>query len=841
MRGLAAVGLMLTIWAAASALSGLHTSLGPPSQVVNVRWAPDAPADDRQRAEAELGLIAEGSSSDDAGSTRSYRLSRRAPDDIGRIVSHPLVSDTHHIDRRGLRVELDRPGMNPWLRSLLETDRTPLVSWGLVVFGLLPLWWARRGLPLLAAGAEHVFGGAVGKTARIGRTEIVGAVALAAAFLLPLLMFGPFDDEEIGLGIFSSQVYYRALFDGRWPFWLDTLGFGTPMPIGQRLDFHPVFALGNLMSVRVALSGVWVTHVALMVVYFLRLAAESGVRPPVRMILLACYLFSAPSLCHFYASDWVSTIVAWSLYPALVYYVKRVVLGEAHTGFWKASLRLGLLIGFWILNSHPGYLAPLAFGLAIYVAASTPSVRAWACLGLASVCAAAMGAERIYFTVTEMARFPATVPRVTQQGYALHDHAAAALVPLSSFDADIRLPFIGLVAGVLALAAIPLFVRGRVVHARACVVTFAATGLLSLSPDELMAPLRVLSGIWYFRDAMVLFGLLSAGMVLQRAVDVIAGGWATAVRLLATLQLAQQGALVWVAGGNVVAFRDHLQFYRHQGRPAGLATVLADDARAHGSRLYVSEDVRNRLRGRLSADGIHVITDLSLLGLDPINGWFKNISMDALYPSSILMHGLIGGQREVIENRALADVLGINLVMTTDADGVEPPGMSRLETYEPASKDRRLLVYANPDAWPKAVLTAADARHLRLPLVAGCPHTGALCRNYDAFAATRQPEPVRLDGRDGAYTARFAPGARERLLFLSTLFRPEFAARTQGRPLRVDSVAGGFLGITVPGGVSEVHIAFEPKARIVLSWFSGASLASLLTACLIVSWRERRA
>jgi hypothetical protein len=838
---------MLTIWAAASALLALHRSLGPPSQLVNVRWAPEASPDDRRRAEAELGLVAGDGSPDDADSTRSYRLSRRAPADIGRIVSHPLVSDTHHIDRRGLRVELDRPGMNRWLLALLETDRTPLVSWGLVACGLLPLWWARRGLPLLAADAEQVFGTAAAdrRTAPIGRAEIAVAAALAAAFLAPLLLFGPFDDEEIGLGIFSSQVYYRAMFDGRWPFWLDSLGFGTPMPIGQRLDFHPIFALGNLVSLRVALSGVWVTHVALMVVYFLRLAAVSGIRPPVRTILLACYLFSAPSLCHFYASDWVSTIVAWSLYPALVYYVRQLVRGEAHAGFWKASLRLGLLLGFWILNSHPGYLAPLACGLAIYVAAAAPTIRAWACLGVAALWAVTMAAERIYFTVSEMARFPAAVPRVTQQGYALHDHAAAALVPLSSFDADMRLPFIGLVAGVMALSAIPLFIRGRDVHARACVVTFAATALLSLSPDELMAPLRVLSGIWYFRDAMVLFGLLAGGLVVQRAADAMAGKRVASLRLLAAVQLAQQGALVWVAAGNVVAFRDHMQFYRHQGQPAGLGAVLAAAARAHGSRLYVSEDVRNRLRGRLSADGIHVITDLSLLGLDPVNGWFKNISMDALYPSSILMHGLIGGQREVLENRSLADVLGINLVMTTDADGSEPPGMSRLEAYQPVSKDpegeRRLLVYANPGAWPKAVLTAVNARSLRLPLIAGCAHAGALCRNYDMFAATRRTEPVRLEGRDGSYTARFAPDVRERLLFLSTLFRPEFAARAQGRPLRVDSVAGGFLGITVPGGVSEIHIAFEPRTRILLSWFSGASLVSLSAAVLFVSWRGRQA
>ena len=115
--------------------------------------------------------------------------------------------------------------------------------------------------------------------------------------------------------MFSSQIFYRALFAGHWNFWSNDLGFGTPMPIGQRLDFHPVFALANLVSVWTALCAVWIVHLVAMVVYLLRLAVATEIRPPLRSVLLGCYVFSTPTVFYFYETDWVSHIVGWSLLP----------------------------------------------------------------------------------------------------------------------------------------------------------------------------------------------------------------------------------------------------------------------------------------------------------------------------------------------------------------------------------------------------------------------------------------------------------------------------------------------------------------------------------------------
>src|ERR1044071_5773528 len=120
---------------------------------------------------------------------------------------------------------------------------------------------------------------------------------------------------------------------------------------------------------------------------------------------------------------------------------------------------------------------------------------------------------------------------------------------------------------------------------------------------------------------------------------------------------------------------DKLQFYRHQGHPVGLGRVLVDEARRFGPRIYLSRDVDKVMQGNLSSDGIHLSSDLVLLGLNPVNGWFKSVSVAAMQPPMALMESFITGDANVIGNRALLEVLGINMVLTTEHETGVPAGL----------------------------------------------------------------------------------------------------------------------------------------------------------------------
>ena len=281
-------------WSVAVWLLQLDWRVGPSAQRVNIRWVPDTAADPGTRARAQdtLGLTA----AEEAGPrTWSYRLADRSAENIGRILSNPSIEDTHWLDRARLRVQLNQPSLPEWVRELLEAEWALPAALLLLLAGSVPVWFNRRQIVavprevrLVVGTARHVVRAATAPIAApiravvvmpsAGTTprppvpglqwrEVAAGLVIGLLVLAPLLAYGPDDDEEVGLGVFSSQVFYRALFHGHWNFWSNDLGFGTPMPIGQRLDFHPVFALASLLSVWTALCAVWIVHVAIMVVY----------------------------------------------------------------------------------------------------------------------------------------------------------------------------------------------------------------------------------------------------------------------------------------------------------------------------------------------------------------------------------------------------------------------------------------------------------------------------------------------------------------------------------------------------------------------------------------------
>jgi hypothetical protein len=679
----------------------------------------------------------------------------------------------------------------------------------------------------------------------VRRSEYLAGLAIGVLFLVPLLMYGPFEEEETELGIFASQVHYQALLHGRWLFWLNDLGFGTPLPIGSRLDFHPIFALAGIAPLRVALSALWLVQIAAMVIYFLRLAALTGIRASLRLFLLVCYVFSVATVCYFYENDWVTHVVGWTFYPVLVFYLREAVTGAAITHFARTAIRLGLLFGLWVVNSHFGYIVPVAIPLIVYaLAAAVPHRRVYACLFVAFLLCVAISAERVYFYASEAGVFPTSLARANAPGIRLADYATAAVSPLAGVDSMMRQPFVGLVFLIAALVSLFSVSRIRDRHVRACSVAFLASLLLGLVPARVFLALlwNAPAGTWNLRDSALFFGLFAAGLVLQRGLESSRRLVQASTGILLALQLVQQGVTVWPGFREFVDHRGMLEFYRHQAHPVGLARVLSDTAAQFGPRLYVSEPVERLMRGPLSPYGVHFGTDLVFLGLNPVNAWFKSISMDRLYPSWALMQGQIRGEPDVIENRTLLDVLGINMVLMSEPEdpattGLVPVQRMHVDTYR---EKQDLVVLGNPDAWPKAVLMRGGVRGVVLRRRPRCSNDAALCRDYTPFVEQRLPGNVDVTARDGRYAARFASADDERVLFLSTTYRPEWQARSSSGRLDIVPIAGAFVGVIVPPRVTDVDIAFVPRARIALTWFSSATLLLLVATLVLTTRRSRR-
>jgi hypothetical protein len=94
---------------------------------VNVRWAPPVQESERRNVERALGLL-EGAQVD--GRTWAYDLRDPSRSTVEALVAHPLVEDTHHIDRAAREVSVDAPAGRTRIRGGLSTLRdSKLLGW----------------------------------------------------------------------------------------------------------------------------------------------------------------------------------------------------------------------------------------------------------------------------------------------------------------------------------------------------------------------------------------------------------------------------------------------------------------------------------------------------------------------------------------------------------------------------------------------------------------------------------------------------------------------------------------------------------------------------------------
>lgn len=844
-------------WALAVSATRLHLADIPSTQRINVRWARDVSAAGRTQVERERGLH---SGVEQEARTWSYLLHDQSRDNIARLVHDPRVEDTHNLDRTRYFVRLDRPDLDAGLRSLLEQDKLPIVALVLTFVAVCSTWWSRRALVRMIAAtaamasqcwriaaarvhllsAIRTIAGRIAVEAsrerlRCGRWEMRAGIALGMLLLIPLLVYGPYEEEIVQATVMPNQVFYRALFRGEWLYWFNDLGFGTPMPLGDPLMFHPVFApLAAFTSLRTTLSAVWIAHTVITVVYFLRLAALSGVTTPsLRLVLLACHLGSFAFAFYFYSTDWIQVAISWTLYPVLLFYLRSAILGDARDHFWATTLRLALLFGFWVINAHPGYIIPLAIVLVVYTIVTAPlDKRVYLCLCVSGALCTGIAAVRIYTLLHELRLFPPG--GAGRDGTSLMLYLGAVAAPFASRGG--RGPFIGIALGLAVIVSVLRFSKLRDPHLRGCVVACIAAAAFSVVPTNLFNRILPAVGAWLFADPMTFFGILAGGSVLQRAVRSPRQWYRRAAVLLILLQLVQQAvAITFPHVMNVIGHGGKLLFYKYQGHAVGLGRVLVDHGQRFGPRLYLSREVEKVMRGNLSADGVHFSSDLVFLGLNPVNGWFKNVSMAAFFRSTLLMEGFIIGEVSAIQNGTLLDVLGINMILSTERESGTPPGL--IVAARPRVRDDRLsdlVLLANPDAWPQAVLLEPDAYTVTLPVRAGCAHQAAMCRDYDALARARLPGAVSLSSSNGRYVARVPAAAHERLLFISATYRPEWEATAATGALRVHPVAGAFLGVTVPPHVTDITVEYVPRVQIALTWFSNVLFFSVAAGVFLL-------
>lgn len=661
-------------------------------------------------------------------------------------------------------------------------------------------------------------------------------MALAAASLV-LLLFGlvggsTTDDEEYRNLVVSLVLHARALFDGYYPFWTSELGLGMPHPLHPTFFFHPLMPLFGMASPAVALRAMYVLHGAVGAWGCWRLVRYLGVPPWIAGVAASTWALATPALNYALTDLWISNFFGWSLFPWLVLLLRRVLDADAPGQPWRTALGLGLLAGLLGVNGHMGQVPILLLPMGVLCLGEPLRVlRRLPALLLAAAIGSCIAAPVVLRLLMELSFFPELPRETVNVPLGAREMAGLVLRPLLELRSDgslqfgefaPQLPFFGGPMFLLALAALA-GATGAARYPRGIAAAFVASFVVLFWPQLLDRELT--SGAYGFRDPLSLFGIALGSLALAA----LARNSIRAAGAVAAAQLLVLGISIWPFA---VGAWESSGAERRALQHTPTTRALRDWAGRIPGRWYLAPQLDALVRkGSLADAGLW--RDIWVYrGLPVVNGAFKGVSADVLYPSGSLPIGRIEGDAATVVSAPTLTVLGIGAVLAT-ADEPVAPELEELARYAVEGETIRLL--RNRTVWPGAAFVNGGVATTPLPEIQECRKPGLFCRDFSAVVQADHDTGVTLIRRHGSIQARFQPADRTRLLLVAEMYRPEWTARAPDRNLAVTDAWGGLILVTIPPGVGEAELRYRPTLVMALTALSGVVLAA---GALSLAWRR---
>jgi hypothetical protein len=688
--------------------------------------------------------------------------------------------------------------------------------------------------------------------------------ATAAVLLLALLVGSPYfipgvilpRAEEIDYSLFPLVMWARQLLHGSAPQWNSTFGLGVPWPIPHTMSHTPFVWLFAIVPVLSALGILVVGHSAFQGYYLLRIVRERGYSPGVSTAVVVTVMLGAP-LEYLLQSDAAAVFVAWTLLPAVLYYLFRLMeqptAAEAPRRTYAAAAALGLVVGYGLLNSHAGVFLAQLLGLGVW--ALLQPRRLWErrlALALSLLVACAVGADKILMFGSELRYFPTDLVRLQYGVHGSTAHSAWNLFakPFTMLGGGMEhlvganlisrtLTFGCFVFGWMACAGTVWAVAQR--HSRASrllVGAFAIDVFLSFLPKAFLP--SAFSASWTFRDPAILLGVLLIADFCERVLRPRLDRRVFVGIMVAQTAGAVSSGLIFLYGNQFAPAPG--------GQPVRLYNDLTDAARTTNLDVLLdramrcdSVEPRCASAGRryaisgiamMSAQRGHDVDSGFLTNVGPLHGFedvsalAKGISLDAIHPSQSLPYGLITGDRFqqfqiasprfdwTADDRSLLDFLGIRAIVAPVTSGpVGEPPVGMLRSRPVATDLFRLAVFPNRDAFPRAFFVDTSRLALVRPRV-GCTSRALTCLDVASLTSHTRPweDPIQVQGADDQILMTMIPRPGARTVLVTMMWRPGWHAWAGTTPIEVVP-QWGILRLTIPPGVAEVRLSYHSIAQ----------------------------
>lgn len=648
-------------------------------------------------------------------------------------------------------------------------------------------------------------------------------VLLAVAFLVGSTP----DEEEFRWGILSSFLHLRALGQGSFGTWTSTLGFGIPQPMVPNFDMHPLVPLLAVVSPTTWARLILVAHTLLGAVGMWQLGRMLRLTPLVRAVCVFTFLLATPTQNYTLSDFWPSHYVMWTSAPWLLLITWRM-LEATGRDVRRYSATLGVCAGLVLATTHPGHVPVYGVVVLAVMAGQWRAVLArWRWLLAAALIALAIGSPGLTQLATERRIFnpdmgisklpeplpPSAVRDVFLRPFSLSEDPWQR----DAINRGTRTLFFGGPFAVLCLLGLTRLGRSH----PALAIGVALSSVLLFTP---LLPMTFLSR-YHFRDPLLLCAIPLAGLaadhllraprarlpvffLLAAQIGVVT---AAALPFLGRVWQPEARQALWFRGGSAET----------ETTEALLALMPAPGRLAYSPQIDYEVSERARLWEGLGVNA------LAYRDIPVVNGSFKGISTDLLWPDERLFYGRIRLPEALVLSDQGLDLLGIRYVLANPGEvlaaGLRERGAVRKSNGMP------IVLYENVNAAPGAFVVAGQPWELPvLQSYPGCSHDRFLCKDLTPLARLRRLDRLEITRRGSRIEIDVEAASTPRVLVIVEMFRREWRATSDGRGVDTLSVGPGLLGVILPTDGASIRLDYYAPtfvAASVLAW--GALVVAL--------------
>lgn len=622
---------------------------------------------------------------------------------------------------------------------------------------------------------------------------------------------------------------------------------------------YPLFYLYKIIGINNWFLFFWFFHsvIAYCAVFFLMRLFH--VEKYIAHIGAATFILSMPSINYSLTDDWPSGFFTWTLFPVVIYLFTNIFL-KPENNLIKI-LSTGLIFGIWIKKSHPGHLVSIIIPLSIYLfflVLTRPKKNTIISIIL-GVVSFLIFVDPYYFYFVQATEFPSTVIRFTQGGLSFKDYANSVIYPFYNFSTKAlcgswneisqnvfsRGPCFGMVFMILSLLSPIFYLKEKMFSLKKTAPFVALISAYFLSTSSPSKYTTLFSGMWLSRDAFIMFGILVCGILLKKFIN-------------SPFKKYQNLGFVFLMTQNISLFLGYLpvlcyfilllglperfahkQGYQSGSLPAKLQEWLEAQGVRQGDRIIFSSYFESVMRNYLFNYGIHGYTDFVRNGYRVSSGWFKNVSMDKIYPSDYLMHGRIKGDQLVLNNDSFLSVTGIKWLITSGEEKSEIKNKLQISKFF-FSDLHSILLFKN-EAQKKEAFILKDNFDTTCKInQLADKDVPASRKDFSGLLDLIQPVDTRVIRTPNKILVKY-----EKTNFDSILFVPEFlhqgwSAFVQNTKIDIFPVGGAFIGARVPAYSTEVEFKYFPVMQTGFFILSTLTQVVLLAVILFLLFKNAK-